>query len=366
MPSTDTLSAQLDRLAAVEPGSFPVISLYLNLQPDQRGRDNFELFLRKDFADILRTYQAGGREHASLQRDAEKIRKYVAGVDKAANGLAVFACSGADLFETIPLAIPIPGHRLYVSDQPHLYPLARLVDAYPRYAVLLADTHSARIFVIAANTVQQAEQIEGTKTRRHKMGGWSQARYQRHLENYHLHHAKDVIDTLGRIVTQEGIASIVIAGDAVIVPLLKDQLPKELAAKIVDVVKLDIRAPIDAILDLSGAAMRAKDADTDRERVDALIEAYRGGGLATAGAEPVGVALDMGQVEELVIASVPDVLKVSNAPVRDQAAERSAPERIADALIAKASQTGARVRFIEDPTLLAPVGGVGAFLRFKS
>ena len=228
MPILDQLSAQLDRLAAFEPGPFPVLSLYLNLQPDQNGRDHYEPFLKKELAERLRTFAASGPERESFEADAEKIRAYLEGVDRAANGLAMFACSGADLFDAIPLAAPIRDNRLYVSPQPHLYPLACLIDEYPRYAVLLTDTNSARIFVFAGNSVQRTEQVDGVKTRRHKMGGWSQARYQRHTENFHLQHAKEVADALARVVRDEAIGAIVIAGDDVIVPLLKEQLPKEL------------------------------------------------------------------------------------------------------------------------------------------
>ena len=185
MPITEQLTTQLDRLASIDTGPFPVISLYLNLQPNEHGRDQFEPFLRKDLADRVATYAASGPERDSLDRDAERIREYVGTVDASVNGLAVFACGGADLFEAVALAAPIDEHRLYISDQPHLYPLARLVDQYPRYAALVADTHSARIFVFAANTVERTEQIEGTKTKHHKRGGWSQARYQRHTENFH-------------------------------------------------------------------------------------------------------------------------------------------------------------------------------------
>jgi peptide chain release factor subunit 1 len=192
MALTDQLSSQLDRLASLDSGPFPVVSLYLNLQPDQHGRDNFEPFLRKELADRVRTYSAQGPERQSLEQDAEKIREHVRTIDPAANGLALFACSAADLFEPIPLAAPVSEHRLYISDQPHLYPLARLLDEYPRYAVVLADTHVARIFVFAANQLETEQDIAGVKTRRHKMGGWSQARYQRHMENYHVHHAKDM------------------------------------------------------------------------------------------------------------------------------------------------------------------------------
>src|SRR3954452_3558257 len=267
MPITD-ISQQLDRLAAFDSGPYPVISLYLNMQPDQHGRDNFEPFLRKEMADRVRTYGAEGPERKSLEQDVEKIRDYVKQVEPSANGLAIIACSGAEIFEAVPLSAPIPEHRLYISDYPHLSPRARLVDDYPKFVVLLADTHSARIFVVAGNAVEQTQHVESPKTRRHKMGGWSQARYQRHIENYHLHHAKEVIDTLARVVRDEGIASIILAGDEVIVPLLKDQLPKELAEKIVDSVKLDIRAPEHDVLAAAMATMRDKDAHSDRERVE--------------------------------------------------------------------------------------------------
>ena len=45
MPQLDAISAQLDRLATFRGGPFPVLSLYLNLQPNERGRDRFEPFL---------------------------------------------------------------------------------------------------------------------------------------------------------------------------------------------------------------------------------------------------------------------------------------------------------------------------------
>src|SRR5689334_1317171 len=121
---TDTLTEKLDRLAAFDSGPFPVVSLYLNLQPDQHGRDNFEPFLRKALAERIRTYGADGPERKSLEQDVEKIRAYVGGVDAATNGLALFSCSGADFFEAVSVAAPIAEHRLYISEQPHLYPLA--------------------------------------------------------------------------------------------------------------------------------------------------------------------------------------------------------------------------------------------------
>jgi hypothetical protein len=42
------LDPLLDRLAAFEPTTLPVLSLYLNTSSDQHGRDDYASFLRKE------------------------------------------------------------------------------------------------------------------------------------------------------------------------------------------------------------------------------------------------------------------------------------------------------------------------------
>ena len=96
-PSLDTpLSDHLQKLAAFEQQGAPVVSLYLNLAPDQRGRDNYEAFCRKAFADQLRAFKEDAPDHASLVRDFERITAYLTtDVQPSANGLAIFSSAGA-------------------------------------------------------------------------------------------------------------------------------------------------------------------------------------------------------------------------------------------------------------------------------
>ncbi|MCC7417315.1 MAG: hypothetical protein IT176_09245 [Acidobacteria bacterium] len=372
MPSLDQLNAQLDRLASLEPGPFPVVSLYLNMRPGQNGRDTFGPFLRKELAERIGTFPSGSPERAGLEADARRIRDYVdTQVEPSADGLAIFACAGARLFDAVQFTAPIPAHRLYISPQPHLYPLARLIDEYPRYAVLLADTHRARIFVVAINRIERAETIQGVKTKRHRMGGTAQARYQRHVENYHLQHAKEVADALDAIVRTEAIQSVIVTGDEVIVPLLEEQFSSEVSSRLVEVLKLSINAPEREVLEASIEAMKKKDAAGDRERVGELLDAYRGSGLGCIGVTQVRRAFELGQVDELIIAASPDAIDpeaIGGTPAASgsgNGAAASARERIADELVAQARKTSAKIRFIEDAALLGPMGGVGAFLRFR-
>ena len=86
----------------------------------------------------------------------------------------------------------------------------------------------------------------------------------------------------------------------------------------------------------------------------------------------------LSQVDELIITGSPDTLKaVQELP------EKAAPGdvkvitsnpggagaegqlKLSDELITRAQQTAARIRFIEDASLLADVGSVGALLRFR-
>ncbi len=344
----DQLASQLDRLASFDSGPFPVVSLYLNLQADDRGRDRFDAYLRKELPDRTRGYAARGPERESLDKDAAKIAAYVGELPASLNGLALFACSGADLFEAVPMTAPVDEHQLIIAEQPHLYPLVRLLDQFPPHIVVLADTHRARIIVVALNGVMKTDEVQGVKTRRHKMGGWSQARYQRHIENYHEQHAKEVAEHVARIVQAERIDRVILAGDETIVPMLREQLAKDVLDRVVDVLRLDVNASERKILDATVAALREKDAETDRERVEALIDAYRGSGLGCVGVKAVRKAFEMGQVDEVL-------LTANEAELGDAANE----------FVAQARNTSAKVRFIEDASLLAPFGGVGAILRFK-
>src|SRR5687768_17846504 len=216
------LRQQLDRLAAFEPTDFPVLSLYLDMRPNENGRRTWDVFLRKVLTE--RQQALKGEARKSFEHDTERIREYLeADVRKSADGLALFACSAADgYFEAVQVDVPLDAHWLFVGSVPHLYPLMRLNDQFPRYAALVADTNSARLYVFGLGARETEREVKNVKTRRTTMGGWSQPRYQRHIENFHLQHMKEVIDVLDRTVRAESLNHIVIACDAVTRPLLMD------------------------------------------------------------------------------------------------------------------------------------------------
>jgi peptide subunit release factor 1 (eRF1) len=218
--------------------------------------------------------------------------------------------------------------------------------------------------------------VNGKKVHRVKVGGWSQARYQRRVGNAHLEHAKDVIERLAQIVRKDKITHIILAGDSVVIPLLEEQLPRDLVS-MVQVIKLDIHASEQDFLTATLAKLQGLEARTGAEKVERLMQQYRGRGLAVAGPQETLEALAKGQVEELLISGglengpphreeVQAILapEIPDPEWRTKSKEPR-PDSVPDLLVTKAKQTGATVTFIEDGALLESIGGVGGFLRWR-
>ena len=347
------LDALLDRLAAVEPNDRPCLSLYVDARPDNTGRPHWGPVVRKELGERARSFGERTAARAAYDADAARILDWLEAEPRpSAQGLAVFASEAAGLFEAVELDAPVETE--FVVDRiPHLYPLARLLDQWRRYAVVVTDTHVAQIYVVALGTIRARAAIESTKVARSAAGGWSQARYQRHIEKFHREHVKELVETLERIVREERIDRVLLAGDDVVIPLVREALPKTLEAQVVEIGNVDVTSSEAEILHETLDIARRADARDDAERVTRVLDAYRAGGLGMIGVPGVTAALDNGQVHELLLVADPARLEGANG------------HATADALVAKARQTSARVTFVEDAALLDEAGGVGALLRFR-
>jgi peptide chain release factor subunit 1 len=367
----------LDRLVAFEPTPFPVVSVYLNTQPDQNGRDNFDAFVRRELKARAKNWTMRTPERESFDRDAERINGYLRDeLRPSSNGAAIFACSAErDFFEAVQFDAPIEENQLHTSYQPSVYSLARFIDHYPPYIALVADTNTAHLYVFGAGEELEKRDVVSPNVHRTMIGGWSQSRFQRHIDNIRMHHAKDVVEELDRITRDENIERIVLAGDEVIIPMLREQLPQRLEEMVIGALRLDIATPEHEVMKASFEAVRAHDARTDAEKVEMLLDKYLGGGFAVAGARDTLIALTLGQVDEMLISALEQDLRddligkdaelipdLSGADAGNGRARRAV---IADELVARARQTNAAVTFVEDAASLAAHGGVGAKLRFR-
>jgi len=369
----------LDRISQFEPGDFPFISVYLNTETNENGQRDFDSFLKKQLSEHEDKYESGTSNRESYDSDVLKIEEFVSKIEPSTSGVAVFASTGReDFFEAFEFEVPFDDNHFFVLEKPRIYPLVRLISQNPMFAVVSADTNSANIYVFKRGKTIEREEIGGTKTNRSEVRGWSQMRYQRHIENFHQQHAKKVITELENIVRDEKIDRIILAGDqAVIIPILREEMSKELNEKVIEVLSLNVNTPEHELLDAAMQAVQKNDTVVDKEKIDYLLEHNYDEGVGVAGFAKTLTALLNGQVQELYITSdIEDITYNTgqiNKILKDYApgedGDMPDPHRhtlLIDELLVRAAESADEIRFIEDPELLKEAGGVGAILRYQA
>ena len=184
--------------------------------------------------------------------------------------------------------------------------------------------------------------------RKRATGGWSQARYQRHIDKHRKDFAEEVSKQLIDLDKEVDAKHIVLAGDEVAIAPLQGQLPATLLEKVRTVLRVHIRTPRDEIEAMVDPVARQLEADDAATLVEQLVSALRGSGLASMGLDEVRTALNNGQV---------DVLLIDDASTIDPQDRAS--------LVAQAAATGATIEIVDRDEQLLQLGGVGALLRYR-
>jgi peptide chain release factor subunit 1 len=370
----------LNKLLEFQPGGSPFISLYLNTEPNETGKKDFDIFLRKQLNDHVAVMEAASEKREQFEQDSSRIEEFVESLDPSTRGVAIFASAGNnDFFRTFEFEVPFEENHFYLFDRPYIFPLVRLFDQHPTFAVVSADTNSANIYVFRRAKTVRHEEIQNTKTNRSEVGGWSQMRYQRHLENFHQQHAKETVEELTTIVRNDRIDYVILAGDeAVIIPLLRAEMPEELSKKVIGTLSLNVNTPEHEVGDAGRELLGEHLNQSSKEHIDHLMEVNYENGVGVTGFEETLSALFNGQVQELYVSSNPEdivyrdqdvrvLLKAYEPGLDEDLPDTRERELMIDALIRQAALTADEIRFIGgDENLLKPVGGVGAILRYQA
>lgn len=171
----------LTRLADLHSAN-AIVSVYIKVDPRlnyQRGQAAMKF--KGSYARARRN--ADDATITALEREHDRILAYLEGWQPKAKGLAIFACEPDNVWEVHELDALVPS-RVSVAPEAETGPLAQVIDQ-PRTAVLLLDGGDARLYVGQPGSERQELEHSEELPSRHDQGGWSQARYQRHVEFHH-------------------------------------------------------------------------------------------------------------------------------------------------------------------------------------
>lgn len=345
------------RLAEMEPGDLPILTAYLNMRPQATGESpglRSGLTVLKDrLREIERTFWPRGPEFDSVRADMARIEQLVDWeVATETHGLAIFACSGQDLFEVVEVGVPFE-NQVTVGPTPDLFQLAHLLDDQETAVVAVVDTNTARLFVTRAGALDEVGGPDDTNAKMYRnrsMGGWKQMHYQRNIENNRTAFAKVAAAAIEELVEREGAVHVILAGDEVALPLLREGMSPRIAPLVQEEgLRIDIRAPLDEVRAEVAPLLAYLEAEDDRAVTDRLVGAVRADGLGVAGLERTRQALEYGEAATLLLSATGGVDDETRAE-----------------LVRLATTTGAEVEVVAEHEAFAHLGGVGALLRYRA
>src|SRR3982750_1364452 len=224
----------LSTLLDFEPSGSPFLSIYLNTEPNETGKKDFVIFLKKQISEHGSVLDPTSEEKENFDAVAERISAFVEGIDPSTRGVAIFASAGQEgFFKSFEFQVPFDENKFFSFEKPHIYPLVRLIERHPTFSVVAADSNSAFIYIVRRGHVLNRDTIQNEKTSRSEAGGWSQMRFQRRIDNFHQQHAKEVVEELEKLVREDRVNTVVVVGDStVILPMLRNEMSKELEEKV--------------------------------------------------------------------------------------------------------------------------------------
>ena len=356
------------------------ISVYVDLDPsvaptagDAASRVNSLMHEGEMRAESAHELTHEQRE--ALRSDLTRIREFFEREFErdGARGVAVFSAGLDNAWRTLPLGDPV-ADKIAVGREFYLSPLVPLVGRGDGALIAVVGRERGTVYTLRAGKLEEVvDQFDETPGR-HDQGGWSQARYQRHIESLVHEHLKEVAEQLDRRVRRLQSPRIVVVTTEETRAELEEVLSHEARNAIVGWTQAEAHATPAQLLQAARPILEEWHAKQEREAAERWREESGRGGRATAGWADTLEAASDGRVELLLFQEgaehsawqCPRCGRVSaeGGPVRSTERRWSSATTVSTSAVHQALTHGGSVLALRRYQDLDPVEGIGALLRY--
>jgi len=333
------------------------VSVYLNRDTDQH-------FLKR------RTQSCesllNGEEKQNFLQTIEKITDYLG--NHSEKNIALFASNIHNVFQPIPLPVAV-NNTLIVDSSPYIRPLARILDEWESFLLVLLNSNQAKIFSIELGVAEQEKSLSSHIMSKHKKGGWSQARFQRIRKGAIHEFFTEVSDYLQKEADQQ----IVLAGPGTAKTQFMEILPDHIRKKIVKIIDVDIDDEQESIKQSLSVVFVHED-KKGHEAVKQLKAEILKNGLGVYGFDETLKAARNGQIDVLIVEKdyhlkgclCEHCQIIKAGPIKDcpVCGNSTTEADIIEEIIEFAERTDATIEFTDDEEI-SRLGHIGGLLRYK-
>jgi peptide chain release factor subunit 1 len=189
-----------------------------------------------------------------------------------------------------------------VDTVPWLEPLVEMVTS-ENWGVAVVSRRAARLFRGGPRSLIEFAEFEDDVYRRHAQGGWSQARFQRGIEQQVAEHVRHAAELMRRAHRRRPFDHVVVVAADELWPMVETSLGADLRGRLAGQVALDLEHAAAGVLARAVAPLvDAAEREREHELVARLEEALATGGAAAAGLDEVLATLREDRVDLLILA----------------------------------------------------------------
>jgi peptide chain release factor subunit 1 len=377
MAATVTWHALRD-LAGFRAAKGVAVSFYVDLDPnvtptvgDIATRVNA---LLSDAAKQLDRSELTRTQRQGLKGDLERIEHYFREelVRDGAHGLAVFTAELDNLWWPLALTESVDD-AVKVNNELYLTPLIPLVGRGEGALVAVVGRERGELFRLRAGRLEPVADRTEEQPGQHDQGGWSQARYQRHIEHLVHEHLERVLQELERCVRRRAERIVVIATEETRAAF-DDLLSKEIRSAIVGWATAEAHAGPPDLLAAATPVLEAWRAREEQQAVERWREEAGRNGRASSGWEATLEAASDGRIDLLLYRQGVDhaawrcpscgrlAAREGTCPLDGTRMERA--DEGLDLAVHHTLSNAGRVCAVTTRADLDPVEGIGALLRY--
>jgi peptide chain release factor subunit 1 len=226
-----------------------------------------------------------------------------------------------------------------------------------------------------AGILNERKEVYDEVQGRHKKGGWSQARFQRHVDDQATKHLQNVSAVLHDVYKSEKFDHLILGGPQEARTITRNILQSSLQKIIVGEVDIGIDEPLVEIQETIKKAIDAFEKKQSKQYLKRLFERLGKHHLAVAGLEKTVAMLHQARVHTLIVkqdlslkgfkclhCETPFVEKVEKCELCSK--KVSATSDIIDEIVEKTWEMNGEVKFIKTSKELDKAGGIAALLRW--
>ena len=370
----------LRQLAGFRAAQGCAVSLYVDLDPSTAPTAGDAGTRMRSLLDGLRAGFAERHDwthdqREALKADVERIRKWFEDeFDRdGVQALALF-CSGLDnLWRTLPLSESVID-SVQLGRELSLTPLVPLVGRGDGVLVAVVSREQGRLYRLRGGRLHDVANLSEEQPGQHDQGGWSQARFQRHIEKLVQEHLKSVADEVGQLTRKLRTVRIVVICAEEMRSEFESALPPDVRQAIVGWATAEAHATPSELLQVVRPELDRAQAEEEVEVVERWREEAGRNGRAASGWQQTLEAASDARVEVLVFSQghsheawqCPACGRVGASGGRCplDGTEMELRKHGLDLAVHQTLVHGGSVRALRHRRDLDPVEGIGALLRY--